>query len=232
MAATNDARQAMKQIIRAERGGRRARNKAERTAKRGERLYLERMLCGHVEEAAGAFCALWNDKRTRRRLRRVLASTQPARAGLALLERELLGTRAPAFRKNFLQPIRNNWAFHYLYDVYQRALDGAGDAGEVIVAKGSGLSRYLVVDELIEPAMRKAAGGTPEAYDTAIRTVIRLAHAIGQVVDGLLMGLLRSRNVNVAGRNYVVVLERGLARGQREAAARRAAAAGGSKEPT
>src|SRR5437899_5993989 len=109
MAAANDARLALKQIIRAERGGRRPRNKTEVAVQRGERLYLERILVGHVEEAVSAFAALWNIPRTRRRLRRVMHLDHGGQGALDLLTRELNST----FRKDFLQAVRSRWAFHY-----------------------------------------------------------------------------------------------------------------------
>lgn len=223
MAAANDARQAMKQIIRAERGGRKPGHKAETAVQRGQRMYLEKVLCGHVEEALGAFAALWNHPRTRRRLRKVIVLHRGGREALDLLTREI-GEHG-AYRERFLRPVRNDWAFHYRDSVYRTALAKARKTGEVLVAQGRGFSRYLVTDDLIEVAMHQAAGGTEENYDEAIRIAIQLGDAIGKVVDGLLLGLLDKPELQMSHRTYVVALERALARGQREAAARRRMAA-------
>src|SRR5215470_3648964 len=90
MSATNDARHAMKQIIRANRGGRQARNQGERMLLSGEQLYLVRQLCGHLEEAGRVFRDLWGDRKKRRRLRRGLVLNAENQANLALLEREFV----------------------------------------------------------------------------------------------------------------------------------------------
>jgi hypothetical protein len=83
------------------------------------------------------------------------------------------------------------------------------------------LSRYLLADDMAAAGMRQAAGGTNENYDRDIKLAIRLAGAIGKVVDGLLLGLLNRPGLKISHRVYAVVLESALVKGQREAVARR-----------
>jgi len=74
------------------RGGTQPGNAAEAAIRRGEHLYNERMLCGHVEEAARAFAGLWNrGKKTRRRLRKVIVTVPGGRDALDLLVSEISG---------------------------------------------------------------------------------------------------------------------------------------------
>lgn len=125
---------------------------------------------------------------------------------------------------SFLQRVRNDWAFHYRDSVYRAAPGAARKTGAILVGQGRGFSRYLVIDDLIEAGMHQAAGAK-DKYDEALWITIRLADAIGTVVDWLLLGLLDRPELQMSHRTYVVELERALARGQREAAARRRAAA-------
>jgi hypothetical protein len=219
MAATNDTRQCLKQVIRAMRGGRRPRNTAEAAIKDGELLYLDRLLCGHLEEAARAFAGLWNEPEARARLRQVAVLDDAGRDALRLVEREFV-QRQDGFRKTFLERIRHDWAFHYIEKVYASALKNAPETGEILVPSSRGLGRYVIVDDLVTHGVTAAAGKTPKAYDDAMKTAIRLADAIGRVVDGLLVGLVRERDHQISRRNYTVTLERAIARGRREAAAR------------
>lgn len=223
MAATNDTRLGLKQVVRAVRGGRRARNKVELALHYAELAYLDRLLCGHLEEAAHAFAALWTNKKTRRRLRKVMVLTDPGRAALKTLEREFLNPPADSFRKTFLQTVRNDWAFHYRKDVYATALPKVPDTSLILIAPAhSGLSRYLMVDDVVMNGTIEAAGKTAEDYNTAMRKTVVLAGALGTVVDSLVLGLLGRPGFEILRQHdYVVTLEAGLARGQREAVARR-----------
>ena len=59
MAATNDARYAMKQLVRGLKGGRKPRNRVERAILAGEQSYLVRVVCGHLEEVGRVFRDVW-----------------------------------------------------------------------------------------------------------------------------------------------------------------------------
>jgi hypothetical protein len=220
MAATNDTRLAMKQIIRAQRGGRKPRNRAERMVVSGEQLYLVRLLCGHLEEAGRVFRDLWGDPKKRRKLRRGRVLTEENRANLALLEREFIRLPSKGLRERFLNPIRNDWTFHYLDHVFRAALDHAENEGHLLVAVSRGMSRYLLIDDLIARGLRDAAGGDRPSYERAVKEAVELAGALGKVVDALLLGLLESPGVDFIRRDFTTTLERALERGQREAIAR------------
>ena len=179
MAANNDTRQCLKQVIRAMRGGRRPRNRAEAGILRGELLYLDRLLCGHLEEAARAFAGLWNESTARARLRQVAVLDEAGREALRLVEREFV-QRQDGFRKTFLDPVRNDWAFHYWDKVYRRALKNARETGEILVPSSRGLGRYLVVDDLVANGVMEAAGKTPSDYNDKMKTAIELAVRSGE----------------------------------------------------
>jgi hypothetical protein len=217
MSATNDARHAMKQIIRANRGGRRPRNRGERMVLSGEQIYLVRQLCGHLEEAGRVFRDLWGERGKRRRLRKGLVLNAENRANLSLLERELVHLPATGVRTRFLEPVRNDWAFHYLDHVYQAALDQAEEFGYLLVADTRGMSRYLAVDDLVARGLLNAAGGQRIDYEAAVRDTVLLAGALGKIVDALLLGLLGVPGVQDRRRDLTLTLERALAQGQREA---------------
>lgn len=114
--------------------------------------------------------------------------------------------------------MRNDWAFHYLDNVYRAALATARPNGTVLLSQSRGLSRYLVVDDLIQDGMVAVAGGREELQRATMRA-IQLAQALGVIVDGLLVGLLK--NIELRQARRVVRLEAALDRGLREAVARR-----------
>jgi hypothetical protein len=70
----------------------------------------------------------------------------------------------------------------------------------------------------------------PVAHAGSIRLAIQLGDAIGKVVDGLLLGLLHKPGLQMWQQTDIVALERALARGQREATARRRMAADRGRE--
>jgi hypothetical protein len=191
------------------------------------------MLVGHLEEVAGAFAALWNApgkklrKRTRRRLMAAMAIDQRGLLALNLLKREFAEPPPGGLRKTFLETVRNDWAFHYRDDVYRSALRNAPVDSTLLIADAPGLSRHLVTDEMASRAMQLAAGGTPEAYDDALRRTLELAGAIGQVTDRIVLGLLGRTGIKFSSRPVRLTLERALSTGAREAALRRRLAAGG-----
>jgi hypothetical protein len=139
------------------------------------------------------------------------------RTALTTLEREFVRSPATGFRKAFLQNVRNDWAFHYLDGPYRAALGRGPTHAAVLMAGVRGMSRYLIVDDLVAGGLVEAtADRTIEAYSKAIRFATRLTTAIGQVVDGLLSGLL-TPNQRISQRDYTVILEAPLARAQRAA---------------
>jgi hypothetical protein len=210
----------MQQIIRANRGRRKPRNRAERAAAAGEQLYLVRMLCGHLEEAGRVLRELWNTPGVKRRLGRQLRRTAQGRADLELLSRQLIRVLPAGIQQTFLDPIRNEWAFHYFRRVYEAALAQAGDEAELLVADSRGLSRYLVIDDFALRGMLDASGGSRETYEASVRMSVELAGALGRAVDALLLELLHVPGVQYSRREFVLTLERALARGQREAVQR------------
>jgi len=222
MAASNDVRHAMKQIIRAQRGGRAPRNRAERAIRDGEQLYLVRMLCGHLEEARLAFRNLWLTQRTRRRLRSLMVVDAAGRAALDLLQREFVSEAATGLHGRFLNPVRNQWAFHYLDQPYRQGLHRmAGERSVLLIARAAGLSRYIVTDDFIRQAVLDASGGTRPAYEKAVSEAVAVGGALGSMVDRVLLGLLNRPKAQYSRRDTRLMLERALARGQREAEARR-----------
>src|SRR5262249_3455437 len=112
MAATNDARYVMTQVVRGNKGGRQPRNRAELYRIATEQFYLVRALCGHVYEAGTAFRKLWNHSDARRRIRRAMAQRAGAQERLAVLVGEFDPARPDRLEKRVLEPIRNHWAFH------------------------------------------------------------------------------------------------------------------------
>jgi hypothetical protein len=95
----------------------------------------------------------------RRRLRKVITlATHADRKALEAVEREFARPDPGGFRKTFLQPLRNDWAFHYCDSVYREALRAAGPQAEVLIGGSRGLSCYLVVDDFIANGMVGLAG--------------------------------------------------------------------------
>jgi len=222
MAATNDARHVMTQIIRGLRGGRRPRNLAEKLLVEGEQSYLERTLCGHLYEAGTAFRCLWDIKSAQTRLAAAIALNPPAQSKLDLVVRDFVNPPADGLQKRFLYGIRNHWAFHYQDLDYQTALRRAKGKSRVLIADTRGRSRYVIVDDFVKHAVRKLSGKTAKQYDADLRRAVELAGALGVVVDAMILGLLNERGSHsFTRRDFVLTMDRGLTRGRRDAIARR-----------
>ena len=71
-------------------------------------------------------------------------------------------------------------------------------------------------------AVLDVCGGSAKAHDQDVAAVVRLAGALGVVVDAMILGLLHEKDVDsFSRRDLVLTMDRGLARGRREARQRR-----------
>jgi hypothetical protein len=197
MMASNDLRHVQKLMLsKDERIGQG--NTFENNVLNGEILHLERMLCGHLYEAGTAFRKIdipnpdvantavqgTEYEASLQRLREIYASDPPG-----------------AFHRSFLYEVRNKFGFHYKPEAIQYKLEEflrRGDVeAEVIHAELSGLSRYVIADQvsigMLQDILNAELPDLHEAFEKAMGKALRLAGDLSDVVDMMLLPLIEQR---------------------------------------
>lgn len=192
MAANDDVRHLQKLLLSANARVKEA-NEIERSILNGEILHLFKLLSGHLYEAGNAFRNL--EQMRSGLIDSATANDRERQAELEYLRQVYAVTTKGAFHYAFLKPIRDYVGFHYkekqLYEALARHNKAKDLDGNLIVVEYAGLGRYSVSDHLALSVIQESLGATPanlhQKFSEAMGEALRLAQALFQVVDHLLL---------------------------------------------
>ncbi|PYR41159.1 MAG: hypothetical protein DMF95_31690 [Acidobacteria bacterium] len=168
---------------------------SDRLIHNGEIGHLFRLICGHLYEAATPFRAV--DEAARGRLDKAVAEDPEGKAALAAVRAAYDPNRTDGLRHSFLYLVRNEIAFHYkdqdLRTSFEKHLREGHLLDILVLAEGSGLSRFSLTDSLLTFTIADGMGERLE--DFAQQFMTRIGEAIGLVGDiatvvGHLLGYL------------------------------------------
>jgi transcriptional regulator with XRE-family HTH domain len=180
---------------------------SEKAIIEGEVGHLFRLLCGHLCEALDVFGNL--DQKCRSLLHDAVqapsSEAERARANVALERVRRAREDVLLNRRSFISVVRNHAGFHYpreqtlesvLTKCFRREGVGERVKGQIVLTNHQGFGRYSVTDDLLKLVTAQAVGGPLEhfrtAYQEAIGDALKLAGAVGDVVDYLLRHLVNS----------------------------------------
>lgn len=227
MMATDDARHLQKLLIIAREKATEA-PEAEQAIVNGELGHLFRLLCGHLHEAKDAFLAL--EKKSPGLLEAAVQHDPAGAAELAFV-RSIYHQKPVGKRKLFIDAVRNFVAFHYNEAMLGRALRKhllAGHlGGAVILSPHAGIGRYSMTDALAALLLSDELGGQlgdfPGRFLQKVDEVVKLAGALGYVVDHVVGYLVLEKNQQeVKTEDAVVRVDPLIERARRAVAAERA----------
>ena len=182
MIATDDLRHLQKLLVTA-REVEEASTESDRLIHNGEIGHLFRLLCGHLYEAATPFRAV--DEASRGRLDKAVADDPEGKAALAAVRAAYDPNRTDGLRHSFLYLVRNEIAFHYkdqdLRSSFEKHLREGHLVDTLVLAEGSGLSRFSLTDSLLTFTIADGMGETLEGF--AQQFMARIGEAIGLVGD-------------------------------------------------
>lgn len=198
MMATDDARHLQKLLIIAREKVVEA-PEAEKTILNGELGHLFRLLCGHLHEAKGAFLAL--DTKNPGLVDAAVQDDAAGKAALAYV-RSIYQQKPARKQKPFIDAVRNFVAFHYNEAMIARALRKHLTAGHLegtlTLSPHAGIGRYTMADTLATLMLSDELGGQigdfQQRFMQKVEEVIKLAGALGLVVDHLAGYLLFEKN--------------------------------------
>ncbi len=204
MTATDDARHLQKRLLIADESLEGA-NDTEVSILNGEILHFFRLLCSHLYEAGNALRAV--ERKRPGLLDTAVAGNKQGKRDLRYVRRAYAAEPEGAFHHSFLKVIRDRVGFHYKEEPLRQSLEKANTTrsleGTLILAEFAGLSRYTVSDHLTLGVIQDVLGGDLDQFrrrfSKKMEHVIKLAGALGQVVDHLL--------VHVFDRSPTAILE-------------------------
>lgn len=231
MMATDDARHLQKLLIIAREKASEA-PEAEKAILNGELGHLFRLLCGHLHEAKDAFLAL--EKKSPGLIDTAVQHDRTGVAAVAFVRRIYGQKPAGKHQKTFIDAVRNFVAFHYNEALLGRALRkhlAAGHLdGAVTLSPHAGIGRYTMTDALAALLLSDELGGQlgdfPGRFAQKVDEVIKLAGALGYVVDHLVGYLVVEKNPKeVKAEDAVVRVDPLIERARQAVMAERAQAA-------
>ncbi len=222
MLATDDVRHLQKLLIVVRKSVGEG-SKAEQAILNGELGHLFRLMCGHLYEAMRAFATL--DQKSGGLLDAAAANDARAKHALERVRRAcrtILSTRG---KRSFIDVMRNFVGFHYNEQKLWKALDKHERAGHLectlVLSPFSGLGRYKVTDHLIMFLIADEIGGDigefQQKFMHEIGEAIRLAGALGDVVDYFIAHLLEQHMDKIEQKDDMIRISPLLLRAKKQA---------------
>jgi hypothetical protein len=183
MAALNDTRLMQLRTAVMTNPERQAPNRAEQLVRSGEAGYYGRMFLAHLYEVGQVLHAL--DEVAAGWVTATAAREQRYKEALERLRNAFSGSKTGGFY-GFLGRIRNLAAFHYKDGPFRDALAAAAGETEIVIAHYAGLSRYSIIDTLLDGPVSRAVRETGITVDAAVAQGIRLSSDLEDLMTCLL----------------------------------------------